>query len=197
MCNAGVGRRPSNGRRSVSRRQSGTPSAAGGDLAAAEDEEGNPRLKWDEANLYLTEQEKTSKMKIDEPKTPYAKRYDPAEDSEETHALDAQDLVVDELDAVGGGGAKRTRESEIPGLELGEPEEAFTRTAEDDGENERGRIFRSGSLKGEKQVVVDDSGESGHGGIEGLSGEELEKHRRFEEMRKKHSEMKDVRGVLG
>lgn len=56
------------------------------------------RLKWDEANLYLTEQEKSSTMKIDEPKTPYAKHYDPAEDEEEIRALDANDIMVDELD---------------------------------------------------------------------------------------------------
>ena len=149
-------------------------------------------------NLYLTEQEKTSKMKIDEPKTPYAKRYDPDEDQEEIHALDAQDLLVDELDAVGSGngsGSRRARESEIPGLELGEPEEVVPSA----GEEGRGRIIRSASLKGEKQVVLDGSDETGsaHGEVEGLSGEELEKHRRFEEMRKKHYEMKDVRGLLG
>ena len=137
-------------------------------------------------------------MKIDEPKTPYAKRYDPDEDQEEIHALDAQDLVVDELDAVegeGGGRSRRARESEIPGLELGEPEEAVPGA----GEEGRGRIVRSGSLKGEKQVVVDGSDERGseHGDVEGLKGEELEKHRRFEEMRKKHYEMKEVRDLLG
>ena len=46
------------------------------------------RLKWDEANLYLTEQEKNSTMKIDEPKTPYAKHYDPADDEDEVRMLD-------------------------------------------------------------------------------------------------------------
>src|SRR5579862_3738059 len=40
----------------------------------------SPRLKWDEANLYLTEQQKSSTMKINEPKTPYTRRYDPSED---------------------------------------------------------------------------------------------------------------------
>ncbi|KAI9303907.1 hypothetical protein BJ944DRAFT_94590 [Cunninghamella echinulata] len=34
-----------------------------------------PHLKWDEDNLMITEQQKTSTMKIDEPKTPYI-RYD-------------------------------------------------------------------------------------------------------------------------
>ncbi|KAI8097079.1 uncharacterized protein BX664DRAFT_292391 [Halteromyces radiatus] len=34
-----------------------------------------PHLKWDEDNLMLTEQQKDSTMKVDEPKTPYI-RYD-------------------------------------------------------------------------------------------------------------------------
>lgn len=31
------------------------------------------RLKWDEANLELTEAQKDSTMKVDEPKTPYVR----------------------------------------------------------------------------------------------------------------------------
>ena len=50
-------------------------------------DETSPRLKWDEANLYLTEQQRDSTMKITEPKTPYAQRYDPSEDDEEVSAL--------------------------------------------------------------------------------------------------------------
>lgn len=34
-------------------------------------------LKWDEINLYKTEQEKNSTMKIDEPKTPYEGGFNP------------------------------------------------------------------------------------------------------------------------
>ena len=158
-----------------------------------ENGETSPRLKWDEANLYLTEQEKSSTMKIDEPKTPYAKKYDPSEDEAEMRTLDADDLVVDELDRYGGSKG-RAREDDIPGLELGEPEEAIP---EHTALNSR--VTRSGSLKGEKQVVVDpviDDGLGGHG--EGdLSREESEKHKRFEEMRKKHYEMRDVAGLLG
>ncbi|KAI8343026.1 hypothetical protein BC941DRAFT_492200 [Chlamydoabsidia padenii] len=37
--------------------------------------EKDARLKWDEDNLMLTEQQKDSTMKVDEPKTPYI-RYD-------------------------------------------------------------------------------------------------------------------------
>jgi protein phosphatase inhibitor 2 len=150
------------------------------------DEENSQRLKWDEANLYLTEQAKSSTMKIDEPKTPYAKHYDAAEDEEEMRTLDAQDLMVDELDKVRD---KRTRESDIPGLELGEPEEAVP-PARPDAQH------RTSS---EKQVVVDPAvdGERGHGEMEGWSREEIEKHRKFEQMRKKHYEMKNIKGRLG
>lgn len=183
--NAGPRRSSSNARPVGSRRQSSHVPG---------DEENSPRLKWDEANLYLTEQEKSSTMKIDEPKTPYAKKYDPSEDEEtEVRTLDMDDLVVDELDKVNGS-TSRTKEDEIPGLELGEPEEAVPDQMEDDG-----RLVRTASQRGEKQVVVDpvtDDGLGGHG--EGpLSREEREKHRKFEELRKRHYEMSDVKGLLG
>ena len=182
--NAGPRRNSSNPRGSVSRRQSTNSGPA-----TIDEDDGNPRLKWDEVNLYLTEQEKSSTMKIDEPKTPYAKRYEPDEDADEMRTLDANDLVVDELDKAGGG-RSRTKEDEIPGLELGGPEEAVPESQDEDD-----RIHRSSSLKGEKQVVVDD--DSGYGDNVGLSAEEREKHKKFEEMRKKHYEMKDVKGLLG
>ena len=174
----------------MSRRQSST--AVGFD-----DDENNPRLKWDEANLYLTEQEKSSTMKINEPKTPYAKHYDPSEDSDDVRPLDADDLMVDELDKVKSTSRTRTREDEIPGLELGEPEEAVPKSGVPDARSDGNS--RSSSVKGEKQVVVDPSAdaEGGHGEMAGWSREEIEKHRKFEEMRKKHYEMKEVKGLLG
>ncbi|KAI9846221.1 MAG: hypothetical protein M1838_001358 [Thelocarpon superellum] len=181
--NAGPRRSTSQPRPPGSRRQS----------SHASDADTSPRLKWDEANLYLTEQEKSSTMKIDEPKTPYAKKYDPAEDESEMALLRTDDLVVDELDRAGAS-TSRARDDEIPGLELGEPEEAIPVPMDAPT-----RVSRSTSLKGEKQVVVDpevDDGLGGHG--EGdLSGEESEKHRRFEEMRKRHYEMRDVKPLLG
>jgi len=172
------------------RRSSNSNSRASSD--AGDDANTDPRLKWDEANLYLTEQEKSSTMKIDEPKTPYAKHYDPAEDEDEMRTLDAGDLVVDELDRKKG----RSRVDEIPGLELGEPEEAVP----EHEFNEEGRIVRSASVKGEsKSVVVDDSGDDGvhDGDMASWSKEEREKHRRFEERRKRHYEMKNIKGILG
>ena len=128
-------------------------------------------------------------MKIDEPKTPYAKRYDPQEDEDEIRTLDAQDLVVDELDKVREGRSRQAREDQIPGLDIGEPEEDVSYAAGD----ESGRIQRSGSgsVKGEKQVVVDADAPDGKG------HDGTVRHKDFEEMRKRHYEMKDVKGMLG
>ncbi|KAF3986324.1 hypothetical protein FT663_04939 [Candidozyma haemuli var. vulneris] len=41
------------------------------------DEKTPEHLKWDEINLYKTEQEKAATMKIDEPKTPYEGGFNP------------------------------------------------------------------------------------------------------------------------
>lgn len=176
----------------ASRRQSSrTPSIA-------EDNDSNMRLKWDEANLYLTEQERTSTMKITEPKTPYAKHYDPMEDPSDDDEVErvVTPMDVDELDRIDGvEGAhhgshhkkvkKGAADDEIPGLSLGEPEEAVP-------ENEFDKRPRA--------VHVNSSG-SGHGDEDdetaGMTPEEREKHRRFEEMRKKHYEMKSVAKLLG
>ena len=171
-------------RLSASRRQSThVPGANGAGL-----DEVDPRLKWDEANLYLNEQDRTATMKIDEPKTPYAKQYDPTEDEEELAAIDAQELAVDELDMARSKKAQRARESEIPGLSIGEPEE----TIPDSGR-------RSSNSSREKSVSVDvgADNEPGHGEYVGMTREEIEKHRKFEDMRKKHYEMKDVKDLLG
>jgi protein phosphatase inhibitor 2 len=141
------------------------------------------RLKWDEANLYLTEQEKNSTMKIDEPKTPYAKHYDPTEDEDEIRTLDADEIMVDELDKEHVGRSPksaRAKEEEIPGLSLGEPEEAVP---EQDLAEHAARKEKAVHVKGEEHV--------------GLSKEEQEKHKKFEQMRRKHYEMKNVANLLG
>jgi protein phosphatase inhibitor 2 len=175
--NAGHRRSSSAARPSGSRRQS---SHSSGDING---EDTNMRLKWDEANLYLTEQEKSATMKIDEPKTPYAKQYDPTEDEDEIRTLDAQDIMVDELDMKHSPGkSSRAREDDIPGLSLGEPEEAIPENEEDE-ETRRKRKEKSVHVAGEEHV--------------GMSAEEAEKHRKFENMRKKHYEMKNVANLLG
>ncbi|TVY29111.1 hypothetical protein LHYA1_G002467 [Lachnellula hyalina] len=168
LSNAGHRRSSSGARPTGSRRQSSH--------STDPNDENNMRLKWDEANLYLTEQEKNSTMKIDEPKTPYAKHYDPTEDEDELRTLDAQDIIVDELDLKSPSKVSRsTKEDEIPGLSLGEPEEAVP-----EGEEHREKAVH---VAGEEHV--------------GLSQEEQEKHRKFEELRKKHYEMKNVASLLG
>jgi protein phosphatase inhibitor 2 len=52
---------------------------------------------------------------------------------------------------------------------------------------------RSGSQRSDKAVHVNDDQPDNVG----LSAEEREKHRKFEEMRKKHYEMKNVANLLG
>ncbi|KAI1372757.1 hypothetical protein F4677DRAFT_241042 [Hypoxylon crocopeplum] len=154
--------RPSGSRRQSSR----TPSHAGD-----QELDNNQRLKWDEANLYLTEQERTATMKITEPKTPYARHYEPSEDDDD-EMLDGED----------------SRKEEIPGLSLGEPEEAIP---EDE----------FGSARKQSKVHVNDEDATPLHDAEneflGMSPEDREKHRKFEALRKKHYEMKDVAKFLG
>ncbi|KAI0376496.1 hypothetical protein F5Y04DRAFT_208957 [Hypomontagnella monticulosa] len=132
----------------------------------------NQRLKWDEANLYLTEQERTSTMKITEPKTPYARHYEPSEDDED------EEMLLD---------GENSRKEEIPGLSLGEPEEEIP-------EDEFGP-----GRKQSKVHVNDEDATPLHDAEEylGMTPEEREKHRKFEALRKKHYEMKDVAKFLG
>lgn len=145
------------------------------------------RLKWDEVNLYLTEQERTSTMKIDEPKTPYAKHYDPTEDPSDED---------DELEEAGAADApardrKTARpgtEDDIPGLSLGEPEEEVPERP----------ALPARRHSGEKTVHVDEEAvtPSAEEELVGISPEEREKHRKFEEMRKRHYEMRNVADIL-
>lgn len=185
--NAGAGHRrtSSNQRASLSRRQSSQSNADG-----VYDEQ-SMRLKWDEANLYLNEGEMGGRMKIDEPKTPYARQYDPEEDEEEISMLNAQELAVDELemDKSKQPPKKSSRDSDIPGLDLGEPEMDPKARRESDGENKV--IVESDDMD------VDGGSNHGERREEDMSREEREKHKRFEEMRKKHYEMRDVKNLLG
>ncbi|KAM4066369.1 protein phosphatase inhibitor 2 (IPP-2) domain-containing protein [Hirsutella rhossiliensis] len=182
--NAGRRRSSSAGRRPAgSRRQSANMS---------ELNESSQRLKWDEANLYLTEQERSSTMKIDEPKTPYAKHYDPAEDPSDDDDEDdggsrGPGVPVRDADDNARKAPRPRYDDEIPGLSLGEPEEAVPEPAQG--------IPRSAS---EKSVHVDDESVALSAEAAGLlSPEEREKHRQFEALRKKHYEMKNVAQLLG
>ncbi|KIW07187.1 uncharacterized protein PV09_02053 [Verruconis gallopava] len=147
-------------------------------------EENSPRLKWDEANLYLTEQQRDSTMKITEPKTPYAKQYDPAEDEEEIEAINASEVVVDELDQARG--KKAPRDEDIPDIDIGEPENP--------------RLEHARTPESERRVIVDpDQHDEGFHGEEpeNLPEAEKEKHAKFEAARRKHYEMRNVKNLLG
>lgn len=194
--NAGHRRSSSGARRASATRRHSQP----GSLPGTSEEGENMRLKWDEANLYLAEQSKTSTMKITEPKTPYERARDlPDEDEEEEEdvAIDPRYVDVDELDKQKRG-KEGKMETDIPGLELGDPEELANAPTED----EESRIVRGGSLsregsgssRGEKHVNVSAEEETPVGMP---SREELEKHKKFEEHRKRHYEMRDIKGLLG
>lgn len=181
--NAGNGHRrnSSNPRGSISRRQSGQS-------FAGEPDESGMRLKWDEANLYLNEGQMGGKMKITEPKTPYAKQYDPAEDEEEISTINAQELAVDELDMEKSKKPKKAKDADIPGLDIGEPEMEPRARRESDGER---RVMV------ESDSMDVDGGKHGEEKEEDMTSEELEKHKKFEEMRKRHYEMKNMKHLLG
>lgn len=189
--NAGHRRSSSAGTRgSRSRRPSSRAASQQGDVDG-NDAEASQRLKWDEANLYLTEQERTATMKITEPKTPYARHYDPAADPSDDEGEDdgavGMDLDLDKIDGVDGkrSGARGAAEEDIPGLSLGEPTEAVP----------------EGEFEDRPRAVHVNSTGSGHDAdadeTVGMTAEEREKHRRFERMRKQHYEMKNVAKFLG
>lgn len=68
-------------------------------------------LKWDEINLYKTEQEKCATMKIDEPKTPYTGGFNPGgeyyqDDAEDIPGFDlgpSEEKTSGVLDSMNGG----------------------------------------------------------------------------------------------
>lgn len=185
--NAGGGHRrtSSNPRQSVSRRQSSQSNPD------AEQDEHAMRLKWDEANLYLNEGQMGGRMKIDEPKTPFVRDQDPVEEDEDASMLNAQDIAVDELemDKSKQPPKKPSRDTDIPGLELGEPEMDPVARRQSDGESKV--IVESDDMD------VDGGGNHGERSEEDMSNEEKQKHKRFEQMRKRHYEMKDVKNLLG
>ncbi|KAJ5182925.1 hypothetical protein N7492_000541 [Penicillium capsulatum] len=192
-------------RRSSSTTQPGSNSRR--QSVANDPDENSPRLKWDEANLYLTEQERTAKMKIDEPKTPYAPHYNPAEDDEQIRLeeaqeslIDAQDVVVDELDKTTKGGhhKKGVSEEDIPDLELGEPEDSLPATeSTTDPRVFRDRSMSMDSHKSEKHVHVGpENGDAPDADHPMTTQEAQEKHRKFEKQRKQHYEMRNIKELL-
>ncbi|KAK3679706.1 hypothetical protein LTR78_000082 [Recurvomyces mirabilis] len=183
--NAGGHRRnSSNPRGSVSRRQS----SHGGPSEDGQTDEHNARLKWDEANLYLNEGQMGGKMKIDEPKTPFVHSADVVEDEEESSAINAQDIAVDELEMEKSKSKpKKSAGEDIPGLDIGEPEMEARKRRESDSDRK--------VTVGSEDMDVDGFHHGEH--EESMSKDELAKHRKFEEMRKKHYEMKNIKDMLG
>ena len=178
-----------------------TPSANGD----AEGGKNSQRLKWDEANLYLMEQDRTSTMKITEPETPYARHYDPDEDPSDlddngdepkpTRPIDANEIDMGRVDGVPSPNRKTARrkwagDEEIPGLFLREPEGAIPGPEE---------AIPEGEFAGRPRAVHLDSNGRRHHDVQHvvLSPEERAKHRRFEQMRQKDYEMKNVAALLG
>lgn len=99
--------------------------------------------------------------------------------------INAEDIKVDELDEKHKTPVRHRKTDDIPEFDLGEPEL---------------EAHHSHTPEGEKRVIVDpDAEELGRHGEEfsHMTPEELEKHRKFEEMRKKHYEMKNVKNLLG
>ena len=192
--NAGPRRSSSSTRRaSASRRASSIPSGG------MDDDPEKMRLKWDEANLYLAEQESGGRMKITEPKTPYQYGEQNAMDEDEEEedvAIDPRFVNVDEVDMAKNGAALRKshRESDIDPLELGEPEEDVSNLGVENDRIVRGNMSRESSK--EKHVSV--SEESGDVGQSGLPmSDDDDKHREFEARRKKHYEMRNMKNLLG
>lgn len=85
-------------------------------------------LKWDEINLYKTEQEKSATMKIDEPKTPYEGGFNPE-----------------------GEYYKEDEEEEIPNFELGEGEFDVDKVKNVHESLNGGEIIEDPSLRDEEE----------------------------------------------
>jgi protein phosphatase inhibitor 2 len=94
-------------------------------------------------------------MKITEPKTPYTRRYDPAEDPSDDEATGEQ-MQIDNPDE----DSVMAGIDDIPGLDLGEPAEALPppeTNTQIEVEEESLRPTTRGRRDSTKQVVVEEA----------------------------------------
>lgn len=133
-------------------------------------------------------------MKITEPKTPFAQSYDPLEDPSDDDEIMGEGLgepvTGDNYFKACSGNRGPGREENIPSLDLGGAEDSLPveelSPSKADGDHRH------------VAVHVDDAGSIGDDDeMVGMSPEEREKHRRFEELRKRHYEMRNVVQLLG
>lgn len=98
----------------------------------------NEHLKWDEINLYKTEQEKCATMKIDEPKTPYTGGFNPDGEYYQEDEIDipAFNLGASELDK-----QSLPQDSLNGGLIYVDPDQKYDEEeAEDDKDEEKEQL---------------------------------------------------------
>ncbi|CAO3570315.1 unnamed protein product [Mortierella alpina] len=132
-----------------------------------------PRLKWDEENLIITEAQKDSTMKIDEPKTPYV-HYD--------HELDKVIDMNGETFSLDGGKTKHASLAHgqpVPS-HMDEPIGEEDDESEDEDEDEDGPDEWGDSDEGEDEDAKE---ESPHKKID---------HDKFAKMRAEHYKMKEA-----
>ena len=96
----------------------------------------NEHLKWDEINLYKTEQEKCATMKIDEPKTPYTGGFNPDGEYSQEAEIDipAFNLGESELDK-----QSAPQDSLNGGLIYVDPDQKYDEEESDDDKEEESK----------------------------------------------------------
>lgn len=98
-------------------------------------------------------------MKITEPKTPYTRRYDPSEDTDDEGP---EQMALDNPE----GAVEMAGIDDIPGLDLGEPAEALPLPiVDDDGPRSPTRGRRDST----KQVVVEEAMPEKHPEPDGIA----------------------------
>ncbi|KAG0267960.1 hypothetical protein DFQ27_007831 [Actinomortierella ambigua] len=152
--------------------------------------EKTPSLKWDEENLTITEAQKDSTMKIDEPKTPFV-YYDHAQDK----VLDSnmEDFVLDKPKKKQAALAHTPPvPSYMPGLNDDEDED------EDENGDEDNESYEDDSDEFEEDIPQEQGQPNDPDEWQDSDEEEVEqrkavkKHDKFAKMRAEHYKMRDA-----